>query len=228
MALTILDGRNGMPAFSAPANLVWDGPAVHLSDAQVADVVNYLRSHFGNPYKDDATASEVAKLPHPATARRALRAGVPIGVGANDAPAVRLVANVRSALCGKWYARDPRARCQQPLLNVLVRRCGMRGAGLQMVEILSGHYGFRVVTRCEPCLRPWCCVHIIRRARAAHLGRYPARFQGIGEHVRPHSGDRKRKNHLMQFGLCVGARSIPRPRVPDQIRQTGISPSMHS
>jgi len=47
---------------------VWDGPTAHLSDAQVADVVNYLRSHFGNPYKDGVTASEVAKLPHPATA----------------------------------------------------------------------------------------------------------------------------------------------------------------
>lgn len=68
VALTVLDGRNGMPAFSAPANLVWDGPTVHLSDAQVADVVNYVRSHFGNTYKDRVTASEVAKLPHPATA----------------------------------------------------------------------------------------------------------------------------------------------------------------
>jgi mono/diheme cytochrome c family protein len=64
----VLGRRDSMPAFSAPANLVWDGPTAHLSDAQVADVVNYLRSHFGNPYKDGVTASEVAKLPHPATA----------------------------------------------------------------------------------------------------------------------------------------------------------------
>jgi mono/diheme cytochrome c family protein len=67
VALTVLGGRNGMPAFSAPANDQWDGPTVHLSDAQVADVVNYLRGHFGNNYKERVSASQVAKLPHPAT-----------------------------------------------------------------------------------------------------------------------------------------------------------------
>jgi mono/diheme cytochrome c family protein len=65
VALTVLGGRNGMPAFSAATGQVWEGPTVHLSDAQVADVVNYVRSHFGNRYKDRVTASEVAKLPHP-------------------------------------------------------------------------------------------------------------------------------------------------------------------
>lgn len=64
-ALTVLGGRNGMPAFGAAADQVWDGPTVHLSDAQVADVVNYVRSHFGNHYKDRVTESQVAKLPHP-------------------------------------------------------------------------------------------------------------------------------------------------------------------
>jgi mono/diheme cytochrome c family protein len=66
VALTVLGGRNGMPAFSAPAGLAWDGPTVHLTDAQVADVVNYVRTHFGNTYKDRVTAAQVAKLPHPA------------------------------------------------------------------------------------------------------------------------------------------------------------------
>ena len=65
VALTVLGGRNGMPAFSAAAAQVWEGPTVRLSDAQVADVVNYVRSHFGNSYKDRITASQVAKLPHP-------------------------------------------------------------------------------------------------------------------------------------------------------------------
>jgi mono/diheme cytochrome c family protein len=67
VALTVLGGRNGMPAFSAPASDQWDGPTVHLSDAQVADVVNYLRSHFGNNYRDRVSASQIAKLSHPAT-----------------------------------------------------------------------------------------------------------------------------------------------------------------
>jgi mono/diheme cytochrome c family protein len=67
VALTVLGGRNGMPAFSSPAGLAWEGPTVHLTDAQVADVVNYVRTHFGNTYKDRVTAGEVAKLPHPGT-----------------------------------------------------------------------------------------------------------------------------------------------------------------
>jgi mono/diheme cytochrome c family protein len=68
VALTVLSGRNDMPAFGAALGQVWDGPTVHLSDAQVADVVNYLRSHFGNNYKDRVTASQVEKLPHPVIA----------------------------------------------------------------------------------------------------------------------------------------------------------------
>ena len=66
VALTVLQGRNNMPAFSAPLQQEWDGPTLHLSDAQIADVVNYVRSHFGNNYKERVTADEVAKLPHPA------------------------------------------------------------------------------------------------------------------------------------------------------------------
>jgi mono/diheme cytochrome c family protein len=65
VAITVLQGRNNMPAFSAPSQLQWDGPTLHLSDAQVADVVNYVRSHFGNNYKERVTADDIAKLPHP-------------------------------------------------------------------------------------------------------------------------------------------------------------------
>jgi hypothetical protein len=35
-----------------------------LTDAQVADVVNYVRSHFGNKYKANVTAAQIEKLPH--------------------------------------------------------------------------------------------------------------------------------------------------------------------
>jgi mono/diheme cytochrome c family protein len=66
VALTVLQGRNNMPAFSAPSQLEWDAPTLHLSDAQVADVVNYVRSHFGNSYRDRVTGDDVAKLAHPA------------------------------------------------------------------------------------------------------------------------------------------------------------------
>jgi len=43
----VIHGRYGMPAF---------GPA--LDDAQVAAVVNYVRSHFGNRFADAVTAAD--------------------------------------------------------------------------------------------------------------------------------------------------------------------------
>jgi mono/diheme cytochrome c family protein len=51
VALTVLNGRNGMPPFGLPADQVMETRAAHLSDAQIADVVNYVRSHFDNKYK---------------------------------------------------------------------------------------------------------------------------------------------------------------------------------
>jgi mono/diheme cytochrome c family protein len=68
VALTVLNGRNGMPPFGLPADQVMETRAAHLSDAQIADVVNYVRSHFDNNYRADATAHKVAALPHPAAA----------------------------------------------------------------------------------------------------------------------------------------------------------------
>jgi mono/diheme cytochrome c family protein len=67
VALTVLNGRNGMPPFGLPADQVMETRAAHLSDAQVADVVNYVRSHFDNKYRADVTAKQVAALPHPPT-----------------------------------------------------------------------------------------------------------------------------------------------------------------
>jgi mono/diheme cytochrome c family protein len=65
-ALTVLGGRNGMPSFALPPNQADETRAVHLSDAQIAEVVNYVRQHFGNHYKQRITAEQVAALPHPA------------------------------------------------------------------------------------------------------------------------------------------------------------------
>ena len=66
--LTVLNGKNGMPPFGLPADQVMETRAVHLSDAQIADVVNYVRSNFGNHYKQKITAQDVASLPHPGVA----------------------------------------------------------------------------------------------------------------------------------------------------------------
>jgi mono/diheme cytochrome c family protein len=47
----VLHGRNGMPPFEDM-----------MSDAQVAAVVNHVRTHLGNAYTDAVTASDVKKL----------------------------------------------------------------------------------------------------------------------------------------------------------------------
>ena len=65
-ALTVLGGRNGMPAFGWPAEEPMPFGVVRLSDQQVAEVVNFVRSHFGNRYPGTVTAAQVAALPHPA------------------------------------------------------------------------------------------------------------------------------------------------------------------
>ena len=66
VALTVVGGRKAMPAFGTPVgNPPFDFVAVHLSDEQIAAVVNYVRSSFGNKYKDTVSAEQVAGLPHP-------------------------------------------------------------------------------------------------------------------------------------------------------------------
>ena len=50
-ALTVLGGRHGMPAF-----------ADSLTDQQIADVVNYVRTHFDNRFADSLSADDVARL----------------------------------------------------------------------------------------------------------------------------------------------------------------------
>ena len=49
--VTVLNGRKGMPGFKNS-----------LSDAQVAEVTNYLRTHLGNSYKDVVTAADVKSV----------------------------------------------------------------------------------------------------------------------------------------------------------------------
>jgi mono/diheme cytochrome c family protein len=62
MALTILAGRRNMPAFGAKHAVGFGGPPVTLTDAQIAAVINYVRTNFGNHYKDSITAAEVVAL----------------------------------------------------------------------------------------------------------------------------------------------------------------------
>ena len=62
VALTVLMGRRNMPAFGARHAIGFGGPPVVLSETQMAAVVNYVRTHFGNHYKDSISAAEVAAL----------------------------------------------------------------------------------------------------------------------------------------------------------------------
>jgi mono/diheme cytochrome c family protein len=62
MALTILNGRRNMPAFGVKHAIGFAGPPAILSNAQIAAVVNYVRTNFGNHYQDVLTAAEVAAL----------------------------------------------------------------------------------------------------------------------------------------------------------------------
>ena len=64
MAATLLNGRRDMPSFVIRHDLHGFEALVRVSldDAQIADVVNYVRSHFGNHYTDKLSAQDVAAL----------------------------------------------------------------------------------------------------------------------------------------------------------------------
>jgi len=63
MALTILGGRSNMPAFGAKhgAGAMFFSPPA-LSYEQIAAVINYVRTHFGNRYADPISAAQVGAL----------------------------------------------------------------------------------------------------------------------------------------------------------------------
>jgi mono/diheme cytochrome c family protein len=68
IAVTVLNGRNGMPPFGMAPNAGPRFGSAQLTDAQIAEVVNYVRTHFGNKYSSKVTAKDVAALPHPGAA----------------------------------------------------------------------------------------------------------------------------------------------------------------
>lgn len=70
-ATTVLFGRRDMPAFGPRPDLHGFDAMLHvdLDDAQIAAVVNYVRSHFGNRYSGTLSAADVAAL-HPAAAHK--------------------------------------------------------------------------------------------------------------------------------------------------------------
>jgi mono/diheme cytochrome c family protein len=65
MAAVILFGRHDMPSFVVKAsNRSSFFEDATLTDEQIADVINYVRTHFGNRYTNGITAAEVTAM-HP-------------------------------------------------------------------------------------------------------------------------------------------------------------------
>jgi len=61
MAAIVVNGRGDMPAFGPRPDYTGLQAMNHvtLSDAQIAAVINFVRSHFGNHYRDRITPAEV-------------------------------------------------------------------------------------------------------------------------------------------------------------------------
>lgn len=64
MAAIVLNGRGDMPAFRPRPDYTGLESIDHvtLSDAEIAAVINFVRSHFGNHYRDRITAAEVTAV----------------------------------------------------------------------------------------------------------------------------------------------------------------------
>ena len=62
MALTVVAGRRNMPAFGVRHAIGFVLAPLTLTEEQIAAVVNYVRTHFGNHYSDPITAGEVKSL----------------------------------------------------------------------------------------------------------------------------------------------------------------------
>jgi len=65
MAAVMLFGRHDMPSFAMkPTTQRSFFEDTKLSDEQIAETINYVRTHFGNDYRNSITAIQVAAM-HP-------------------------------------------------------------------------------------------------------------------------------------------------------------------
>jgi mono/diheme cytochrome c family protein len=65
MAMTLLEGRRNMPAFGGSGDMGLFFSVPTLNDEQIAAVINYVRSSFGNHFKGQISAAEVKALRRP-------------------------------------------------------------------------------------------------------------------------------------------------------------------
>lgn len=61
MAMVILHGQRNMPAFGSQTQQFFFAPTF-LHAQEVANVINHVRTHFGNRYTDPISAADVAAL----------------------------------------------------------------------------------------------------------------------------------------------------------------------
>ena len=64
-AMTLLEGRRNMPAFGGTGDVGLFFSVPTLNDEQIAAVINYVRSSFGNHFKGQITVAEVKALRRP-------------------------------------------------------------------------------------------------------------------------------------------------------------------
>jgi mono/diheme cytochrome c family protein len=67
VAMTLLQGRRNMPAFGGNGDMGLFFAVPTLNDDQIAAVINYVRSSFGNHFQGRITAAEVRALRRPVT-----------------------------------------------------------------------------------------------------------------------------------------------------------------
>src|SRR5215469_16422270 len=73
----------------------------------------------------------------------------------------------------------------QPVLKSRVASLWRGRLPLPVVPVAAAHGCGCVVADGEPCLRAVSLLQVVCCTRAAHLGRDPARIDGVAEYVRP-------------------------------------------
>ena len=112
-----------------------------------------------------------------------------------------------------------------------VLHLGVRGRGMRLRARGGGSSTRRSASAgavAEPDLGEVRLVQVAGRASAAHLGRHPARVDGVRAYLGPPSRDGEREDHVVQLGVRVGLRSAPPPPYPLQIVEYDVAALVHA
>ena len=101
---------------------------------------------------------------------------------------VRLVADAPS---GKGYAAQFSELRHQLILEARIRHFLRRYLRPAVMPILAADRRRGIIASRKPRLGEIALLKIVRRARASHLRRHPARIDGIAQHLGPQPRDRE-------------------------------------